>query len=120
MYNPGRLNKKVQIWGKIKAIDSEGNQEIDVLNQEIDEPVCISTVWAEIVPKTGSMLSGRAADTVLSRTTHMIKIRYKAEYERLKASNNWLVYDGHRFNIDYILNPYFSNEFLEIFCNEVI
>jgi len=118
MNNSGDLNRRVEIWGKEPVLDSAGNPEKDKLSQEVIEPQKLATVWASVSPRTGSLLSGRQADTILSKTTHLIKIRYSA-FKTL-SDKNWLIYQGHRFNIDYILNPGFSNEFLEIFCNEVV
>ena len=126
MYNCGLLNRKIEIWGKVKSfvLDEHGAittiQRTDEIGQLLTHDAVLYTVWAEIIPQTGSLLSNRAADTILSKTTHKIKIRYRACFESLKSAENWLIYKGHRFNIDYILNPYFKNEFLEIFCNEVI
>lgn len=108
--NPGELNKRINIWGKIIVTTT--------LKEDSYEDVCLKPCWASIVPQTGSLISGRPADTVVSKTTHKIKIRYSS-YPNLKE-DNWIIYNGHRFYIDYILNPYFKNEFYEIFVHEVI
>lgn len=120
MSSAGKLKHIIEIWEKIDAEDSEGNPELDVIGQNSKDEQIIGKPYAEMVPKTGSMLTGRAADTVLSKTTHVIRIRYRAKYEFLKSNINWIMYKGQRFSIDYILNPYAANEFLEIFCSEVI
>lgn len=114
MYNCGKMDKKIQIWGKVETLEK------DEIGQAIIEDAIIGNPFAEIVPKTGSLLSGRAADTVLSKTTHMIKIRYNSKYEYLKPDTNWIMLNKHRYNIEFVLNPYSKNEFLEIFCNELI
>jgi head-tail adaptor len=120
MSSAGKLKHIVEIWGKVPVEDSAGNPETDKIGQAVMDKIIIGEPYAEMVPKTGSMLSGRVADTVLSKTTHMIRIRYRSKYELLKPDTNWIMYKGHRFNIDYILNPYSKNEFLEIFCSEVV
>ncbi len=110
----GNLNKKILIYKKSESVETN----------EIGQPIEIKSVigqpYAEIIPKTGSLLAGRAGDTVLSNTTHMIRIRYNKKYEFLHNSKNWVEYQDHRFEINYILNPYFKNETLEIFVSEVI
>ena len=116
------LNRRVEIWGRVKAVETNEDDEtidvIDELGQNDFTDTKLVTVWAGVIPRTGSLLTARPADTILSKTTHKIIIRYSA-YKDLSIKN-WIIYQGHRFNIDYILNPYFKNEFLEIFCNEVI
>jgi SPP1 family predicted phage head-tail adaptor len=78
-------------------------------------PTKLFTVWAEIIPQTGKLQNAQA-DTILSKVTHKIIIRYTTGIE----NDMWIVYKGHKFNISYILNPYFRNESLEIFAEEVI
>lgn len=107
--NPGILKNKIEIWGN-QTVDNE-------LMEESYNPVVLKTCWAEIIPKTGTLLN-RQADTIVSKTTHVIKIRYNS-YPNLKP-DNWIIYKEHKFDIDYILNPYFKNVTLEIFVHEVI
>lgn len=116
--NPGLLNKKVEIWRNELTKNEDGELE--------PAPRMIKRVWAQIVPKTGSLLSGRVADTTLSKTTHQIKMRYSTAKGVLPEY--WLIYKEkigeevreHRFDIDYIQNPLFKNNELQIFCQEVI
>jgi SPP1 family predicted phage head-tail adaptor len=118
MNNAGDLNKRVEIWGKVPVLDSDGNPEFDKLGQEVVESQKLATVWAGMTFKKGLMLYGKPADTRLSKTDHEIKIRYKAFPEI--SAENWLIYDGRRFNIEYAPNPDFNKEFLEIYCYEVV
>lgn len=108
--NPGDLDKRIQIWGK-KKVET-------ILKENSYDDVLLKSCWASIVPKTGSLISGRPADTIVSKTTHMIKIRYNS-WPGLK-SKDWIIFNGHRYDIDYILNPYFKNEFYEIFVHEEV
>lgn len=108
--NPGELNKRIEIWGKTEVETA--------LKENSYKEDCLKRCWARIIPKTGSLISGRPVDTIVSKTTHIVKIRYSS-LPTLKE-DNWIIFNGHRFDIDYILNPYFKNELYEIFVHEVI
>jgi SPP1 family predicted phage head-tail adaptor len=103
------FNRRIEVWGYNKTTN-----EIGELDQE---PSIIKTIWARIIPQTGS-LKQQEGNTILSNVTHKIKIRYSSGKDI--TQNMWIMYKGNRFDIKYILNPYYSNEFLEIFCTEVI
>ncbi len=105
-----RLDKKISIW--------DNNVEfINEVNEKDYRPGLIKSIWSEIIPQTGS-LQKQQANTILSNVTHKIKVRYASGKEI--TQDMWFIFKGHRFDIKYILNPFFSNEFLEIFCEEVI
>ena len=116
--NVGKLRYRVEIWGNVAAVDSNGVPVTDELSQQVIEPQKLATVWAGITFKKGLMLYGKPADTRLSKTNHEIKIRYKA-FPSLSVEN-WIIYQGRRFNIEYAPNPDFSKEFFEIYCYEVV
>ena len=78
--------------------------EKDALGQYPVEPERVATVWCSVTPQTGSLLSGRPAETQLSRTTHKVTIRYRKGIT------------GETYDILYILDPYLRHETLEIFC----
>lgn len=101
-----RLNQRAEIWknGVSPTKDALGQYP------QKDQPV--ATVWAGVVPQTGSMLSGRTAETQLTRTTHKVMIRYRKDV----TPDMWLVIGGVRYDILYILDPYLRHERLEIFC----
>lgn len=109
-----RLDKKIAVWG---------NEEVDneELNEKEFQDIEIKTIWAQIIPQTGS-LQKQQANTVLSNVTHKIKVRYQSGKDI--TQDMWFIFtenkNKHRFDIKYILNPYFGNEFLEIFCEEII
>ena len=86
--------------------------EKDELGQYPAEEQTVATVWAGVTPQTGSLLSGRAAETQLSRTTHKVVIRYRKDV----TPDMWLIIGGQRYDILYILDPYLQHERLEIFC----
>lgn len=107
--NAGKLKGKVTVWANQKFENEL--KETDYRDESIME------IWAEIVPQTGS-LQRAAAETILSTTTHKIIVRYNSGKDI--KQDMWITYRGHRFDIKFILNPYFRNVSLELFCEEVI
>ena len=108
--NPGTLRNRVEVWHNVEVENK--------LKKKSTEPAKKLSLWAQIIPKTGSLLTGRTADTMLSKTTHVIKCRYIDGKDI--GPDDWIVYQGQRYDIDYILNPYMRNETLEIFCQVVV
>jgi SPP1 family predicted phage head-tail adaptor len=106
----GKLRHKVEVWGKVKVINE--------LKEEDYEPKKIKEIRAEVIPQTGNMMRQPGIETILSNVTHKFKVRYPSG--RDIKQDMWFIYRGHRFDIRFILNPYFRNEELEIFCEEVI
>lgn len=103
------LNKRLEFWKRGKA--SEPNR----LGQYPLTEECKFTVWGNITPQTGSLLNGRTGDTTLTKTTHKISVRYNKSI----TSDMWIMYNGERYDILYILDPYEDNERMEIFCEVV-
>lgn len=81
----------------------------------------LKTIWANIQPRTGSLLSGREAGTKLSKTTHAITVRSEA-VSNIKddCEIEWTDLNGviHKFYIDYILPPTRASKFTTIYANE--
>lgn len=103
------LRHRVDIWGNIPLENELGEMDFT--------PGKIKTIWAEIIPQTGN-LQRQQADTILSNVTHKIIIRYESGKDI--TQDMWIIFRGKRFDIEFILNPYFKNESLELFCREVI
>lgn len=108
-HQANKLKKKISILGNVEVENRLGETTIEF------EP--IKTIWAEIVPQTGS-LQKQVADTILTNVTHKIKVRFTAGKDITKEME--IQYNGHKFEIKYILNPYFENKWLEIFVQEVL
>ncbi len=104
------LNRKVEVWQR-RTLDTRNE-----LGQQDYKDEKVKTVWAAVIPQTGSLLAGRAADTQLSQTTHKIKCRYTKDIK----PDMWLMYEGERYDILYILDPYQKHESLEMFCKVVV
>lgn len=105
--NIGDLRHRIEIYGKTK-IENELGETDSTFGK-------IKTIWAAIIPQTSKMQSGQA-NTILSNTTHKIIVRY----DKGITQDMYIMFKGKRFDINYILNPYFKNETLEIFCSEVV
>lgn len=100
---------RIDIYGNTKVINELGETAYKFGK--------IDTIWAAIVPQTGS-LQKQQADTILTNVTHKIIVRYSAGKDITK--NMQIHFRNSKFEIKYILNPYFANETLEIFCQELI
>ena len=109
MFNPGKLNRKIEIHGKIEYENTVG--ETSVRHGKI------KSIWAQIIPQT-AVLQKQQADTILTNVTHKIVVRYSAAKD--VTHDMEIHFKNRKYDIRYILNPYESNETLEIFVEEVI
>jgi len=107
--NPGKLNKRIEHWGKVPFVNELGEQDY--------KDGYIKTMWASIVPKTGS-LEKTQAETILTNTTHKIIVRYLSG-KNIKESD-FIMFRERRFDIKFILNPFYKDEYLEIFTEQVL
>ena len=108
--NTGRLNRRIAFYR------NESTGELNELGADMVKETSFYECWACIEPRTGSLLSGRAADTMLSKTTHKITIRYNPDINY----SCWIMYAGRRFDIDYINDPHLNKRYLELFVQEVV
>ncbi|WP_256761411.1 phage head closure protein [Cohnella sp. WQ 127256] len=109
----GKLRHKIVLWGNVKFKN-------ELLENDI-EPEEIRTLWAEVIPQTGSMSKRQGVETWMTNVTHKIIVRYNSGKDI--TNDMWFMYRDHRdhrFDIRFILNSYFGNEKLEIFCEEAI
>lgn len=107
--NSGDLCHRIEIWGNTRYIN-----ELGEVSYRFDK---MKTLWASIIPQTGK-LQNQQAETILTNVTHKIIVRYNAGKDITKDMQ--IRYKDHHFNIRYILNPYFKNETLEIFVEELL
>lgn len=103
------FDHRIDIYGKVEYENVAG--ETSTRHDKI------KSIWAQIMPQTGA-LQRQQADTILTNVTHKIVVRYSAAKD--VTHDMEIKYKNHLFKIKYILNPYFSNETLEIFVEEVI
>ncbi len=107
--NPGDLRHRIEILTNQKAKNE--------LEETIYKFLPVKKIWAAIIPQTGS-LQKQVADTILTNVTHKIIVRNNAGKDITKDMR--IRYKDHEFEIKYVLNPYFKNETLEIFVQEVL
>lgn len=105
--NSGDLRNRIEVWENVKYINELGETSRKFMK--------VNTLWASVVPQTGR-LQNQQAETILTNVTHKIIVRYTAGKDITKDMQ--IKYKDHRFDIDFILDPYFKNERLEIFCSE--
>lgn len=102
-------DKRIEIHGNIRTTNA--------MNEDTYHFDKLKTIWAQVIPQTGA-LQRQQADTILTNVTHKIIVRYSAGKDITKEMQ--IHFRGHVFEIKYILNPYFANETLEIFVQEVL
>ena len=112
--NTGDLRHRIDVYGNVKYENELGESSFKFGK--------VKTIWANIIPQTGS-LQKQTGDTILTNVTHKIEVRYAAGKDITKdmqiffEDNNQVV---HRYEIKYTLNPFFRNETIEIFCQELM
>ncbi|MCI5533834.1 MAG: head-tail adaptor protein [Firmicutes bacterium] len=113
--NAGQLDERIEIKAK-KIVENE-------LGEEQPEEITLKKIWARIEPRTGSLLTGRPADTLLSKTTHAITVRSEVLSE--VTIDCWIVWNdaigkSHKLSIDYILPPVRTSPFTTIYAREEV
>lgn len=101
-----RLNKHGTIMQMAKSMEK------DALGQHPVVETVVCRVPCGVTPQTGSLLSGRSAETAISSTTHKVIIRYRKDIK----PDMWVMIDGERYDILFVLDPYLRHETLELFC----
>jgi SPP1 family predicted phage head-tail adaptor len=107
--NSGDLRNKIDIYANTKIVNALGETSYKFEK--------VKSIWSSVIPQTGK-LQNQQAETILTNVTHKIIVRYSAGKDITKDMK--ILFRGHRFEILYILNPYFKNEVIEIFCQELI
>ena len=105
-----RLSSKLTSKGIIKVMGT--GEEKDETGQYPAEEQTVAAVWCQVVPQTGSLLTGRPGETVLARTTHKIVMRYRKDI----TPDMWVEVEGERYDILYVMDPYLKHISLELFC----
>lgn len=103
------MRHRIDVYGNVKYTN-----ELEETSYRFDK---LLSLWASLIPQTGS-LQNQAADTILTNVTHKVIVRYASGKDISKDMQ--IHFRGKKFEIKYILNPYFLNETLEIFCQELI
>ena len=107
-----RLSSKLTSKGTIKVMGP--GEEKNETGQYPAVEKTVATVWCQVAPQTGSLLTGRPGETVLARTTHKVILRYRRDIEI--TPDMWVEVEGEKYDILYILDPYLKHVWLELFC----
>lgn len=109
-----KLDTRIDIFHYPIVIDDE-------LGTTEHQRKLLKSVWANIAPRTASLLTGREAETILSKTTHAILVRTESIID-MESDNEIEFIDGigkkHILNVDYILPPTREERFTTIYCSE--
>ena len=111
--NTGLFRTKVEIWEWVLT------DKRNALKEKIREKKKVKTVFARLESRVGSLLAGRAADTIVEKTTMKITYFYK-NYPGLKPEKNFLKVNGQTFKIKYALDETCKRELMQVFCSEEI
>lgn len=112
--NTGDLRHRIDVYGNVKYENELGETSFKFGK--------VKTIWANIIPQTGS-LQKQTGDTILTNVTHKIEVRYAAGKDITKDMQIFFEDKNqkvHRYEIKYTLNPFFRNETIEIFCQELM
>ncbi len=109
--NRGKLRHLIEIY------ENKTTDEKNELDENIEKAVCIGSVFASFEFRGGGLLTGRPADSVLSRTTHKFTYVYN-NLPILLNDKNWIEYKGKKYNVLFTLNEDENNEFLQVFTEE--
>jgi len=100
--NPGELSKRIKIVSVTSGADSEGF------------PVPVETIvhecWAKTGNTSGTELIKAGAEFIEAKTRFLIRYTSKVLNEDMQV-----IYRGDYYNISYINNYEYSNEYIEIF-----
>lgn len=98
----------IEVWHNEKVTNE--------LHETTVLPKLFLETWAEVVPQTGKVFKG-PVNTLLASVTHKIILRYEAG--KSITEDMYIIHEGKKFEIKYILNPYMNNETIEIFVEDI-
>jgi len=105
----GNLRRRVQIQARAAGQDS--------LGQPLTDWATITTVWADVEPLSGRELI--KAQATLSEVTHLVTIRYQAQFaDPLAMAKNRILYGTRVFNIHASIDPGERHDALQLSCSE--
>ena len=107
----GKLKHQIEIY------EMRESDEINELGEKKEIPFLITSVLAHVEFRGGGLLTGRIADSVLSKTTHKFTYVYN-NMPILIADKNWIQFKGKKYNILFTLNEGETDEFLQVFTEE--
>lgn len=113
MRNRGKYRCPIEIWTK------QETGEKDELDEPIYEDVAVATnLFADFESRAGSLISGRPADTVMSKVTSKFSYPFNNYPVRLLPEIHWIKYKGVKFNIEYFLNEGLDDIEAQVFVSD--
>lgn len=103
-----RLKNKVELYGKVQIKNELGEKDYQYQK--------IKTIWAEILPQSGSEKAGQG-NTLFAEISHKFTIRANAA----KLSKDmYFLFLGQTYAIQYFQPNYQHHDRIEIFCKLVV
>jgi len=100
--NPGELSKRIKIVSVVSGVDSDG---FPIASETI-----IHECWAKAGNTSGTELIKAGAEFVEAKTRFLIRYTSKTINEDMQV-----IFNGDYYNIRYVNNYEYSNEYIEIF-----
>lgn len=107
MINLGRLNQRIKIYKTVKDYDDYG--------EPLDTKVIVHNCWASVKNKSGTEQFKSVTPFSKVVTSFLIRYTKKAIDTTMKIE-----FQGEEYNIIYIDNYNFSNEWVEITAEKVM
>lgn len=107
MINPGKLNKRIKIFKSSGGYDDYG--------EPLDTKEIVHECWASVRNKSGT--EQFKAVTPFSKVVTSFLIRYT---KKLIDTTMKIDFKGEEYNIIYVDNYNFSNEYIEITAEKVV
>lgn len=101
--NPGRLNKRVEIYRYTEVSTKLGASRTELTK--------LTSVWAEVKPVRGTEF------LEYYREANALQFKVTMRYREL-SEKDVLVYDGRQFEINSIINIMEAKVYLEVYCTE--
>lgn len=95
-------------------IDEESDQ-VDEAGDKITVPKKLATVFARVEDRTGGLLTGRSANSILSTVTHKFSWHYY-NFPEVIPRKHYLMFENKQYNIDYADDFELRHEELQVFA----
>lgn len=105
--NPGKLNQRIKIYRKNAGYDEYG--------EPLDTKILVHECWASVKNKSGR--EQFQANTPFAKTVTSFLIRYT---KKSIDTTMTIEFQGEEYNIVYVDNYNFSNEWIEITAEKVV
>ena len=77
-------------------------------------PTLLAKIWVRIQPVSGNQRL--QLEAIQSNVSHVIEMRYRDDIDL--SNENWIEYNGRKFNIHYIINQDEESAYMELAATE--